>query len=148
MVVLFPSVDSIESEPPESSIRSFMLVSPNPLRARSGELILPRLKPWPLSRITSSIRSPIFPKNSRARSVLVYSAILFIASCVTLKTAVLKESGTHRLPKHSVLSVRPPHYLGRAEEVDNLVLKKPMPLLEVHHMARIRNDNILLGRIR
>ncbi len=36
----------------------------------------------------------------------------------------------------------------RAEEIDNLVLKKPVPLLEVHHMARIRNNDILLGRVR
>jgi hypothetical protein len=45
MIVPFPSVDSIANEPPESSIRSLMLVSPNPLLPRSGELSFSGLKP-------------------------------------------------------------------------------------------------------
>jgi hypothetical protein len=47
-----------------------------------------------------------------------------------------------------VLSVGPPHYLGRAEKAYNFVLERPMPLLEVHHVARIRYNNVLLTRIR
>ncbi len=36
----------------------------------------------------------------------------------------------------------------RAEKADHVVLKNSMPLLEMHHMARIGNDNIILSRIR
>ena len=37
MIVPFPSVDSIAKEPPESSVRSLMLVSPNPFSRSLGQ---------------------------------------------------------------------------------------------------------------
>ena len=51
MVVPFPGMDSTEKEPPESFVRSLLVLSPNPLFVPRNDKTLSESKPLPLSLI-------------------------------------------------------------------------------------------------
>ena len=87
IVVPFPEVDSIAKEPPESSVRSLILVKTQPF-----------LEYFPVeSRTIISIIQfylvTLFPNEMRTRSALLCFAILFIASCMILKRTIFKNRG-------------------------------------------------------
>ena len=85
MTVPLPFVDSIEKIPPESSVLSRMLSSPNPLVVGPRrEHASSRSKPWPLSWTTKCIASFIFVSLRTTDAVLLCLATLFRASCNTL----------------------------------------------------------------